>query len=381
MIKSERTMNQEEITDQIKKGTPFEGLTDIRLLEVQEEAPIANLLDQSARPDLVLTLDFGGKLLKVYGEIKSQITPKVLRQFGPWLARLKALSPKELYALICPFLSPQSQRYCMENKIDFIDLSGNVLLRVPGKVLIQRLGRPNKYRGRQLFRNPFAGASSRVVRVLLQFPNQAWTVTGIEKELAQESEQQDREGMFELSISSISKTLQSLEEELLIRRDKSKIIVPEPRRVLIRWAEKYQERYKWTLRRSWTVRNPFGFDVESSVKGLTSRFRELDSVLTGTAAANISAPFLNSDRIDVFLLRNQSETLLRALNNERSLGPDFLFIYPYDIGVAMYAGEIEELRVTSPVQTYLDCYARGGRDAKQAERLLSDVIEKKWNEV
>lgn len=373
-------MTEQEIIEQVKKGAPFEGLSDIRLVETRVEPQIMNLPDQSIRPDVVLTLDFAGELVKVYGEVKTQVTPKLLRQLGPWLARLKALNQEEPYALICPFLSPQSQQYCMENKIDFIDLSGNVLLRIPGKILIQRLGRANKYRGRQLFRNPFAGASSRVVRVLLQFPARTWGVTDIERELGQEAERQNRGGAFRLSISSISKTIQSLEEELLIRRDKMQIIVPDPRQLLFRWAEKYQERYRWIRRSSWTGKNPFGFDVESSIKGLKSRFSDLDFVMTGTAAANLVAPFVDSGRIDVFVLSNQSGEKLRILNNKQSVGPDFLFIEPYDIGVSMYTGEVEGVTIASAIQMYLDCYARGGRDAKQADYLLTNIIEKQWNE-
>ncbi len=372
-------MTKQEIIEQIKKGTPFEGLSDIRLVETRIEPELTNLQGRNIRPDVVIILNFGGSLLTIYGEVKTQVTPKLLQQLGPWLARIKALNQKENYVLICPFLSLPSQQFCQENKIDFIDLGGNVLLRVPGKILIQRLGRPNMYREPQVFRNPFWGASSRVLRVLLQFPNRAWTITDIEKELKQEAERQNRERAFQLSISSISKTIQSLGEELLIRRDRLQIVIPDPRQLLFRWAEKYQERYRWARRSAWTGRNPFGFDIGSSIKGLRSRLSDLDLIVTGTAGANLIAPFVNIDRIDIFVLRNRSEVVLRDLNNEQGVGPDFLFIYPYDIGVAMYTREAKGVTIASTIQTYLDCYARGGRDAKQAEYLLSNVIEKQWN--
>ena len=132
-------------------------------------------------------------------------------------------------------------------------------------------------------------------------------------------------------------------------------------------------------RSSWTGKNPFGFDVESSIKGLKSRFSNLDFLITGTSAANLIAPFANIDRIDVFLLNNQYDGALRNLNNEQSVGPDFLFIYPYDVGVSMYARQVKGLTIASDIQIYLDCYARGGRDLKQADYLLSNIIEKQWN--
>jgi len=63
---------------------------------------------------------------------------------------------------------------------------------------------------------------------------------------------------------------------------------------------------------------------------------------------------------------------------EKGKGPDFLFFIPYDEGVAMYAKMINGINTVSNIQAYLDCYARGGRDAKQAEYLLTNVIEKEW---
>ena len=368
-------MTEKEIVEEIKKGKPFEGLSDIHVIETQAEPSFY----EDIQPDVVILLGYGDITVRVYGETKTQVSPKTLNEIGLWLKRAKALNQVETYALICPFLSPESQRYCQENNIDFIDLSGNILLRVPGKILIERLGRPNIYKEPQLFRNPFSGKSSRVPRVLLQLPKRIWTVTDIEKELIKESERQNKKKAFRLSVSSISKTIQSLEEEILVRRDGRQIVVSEPRQLLFRWAEKYQEWYKKQRFNSWTIKNPFGFDIVSSIIGLKSRFPSLDYILTGTAAANLIAPFTNVNRIDIFVQRNELDQELKSRNNELKVGPDFLFSYPYDDGVAMYAQEIKGLTVASPIQIYLDCYARGGRDAKQADYLFENVIEKEWN--
>jgi hypothetical protein len=44
----------------------------------------------------------------------------------------------------------------------------------------------------------------------------------------------------------------------------------------------------------------------------------------------------------------------------------------------MYSNLLESALVVSPVQAYLDLYARGGRDLKQAEYLLDNVIQRQW---
>jgi hypothetical protein len=370
-------MIENEIIERINKGEPFIGLSDIRLLGNVEVKPKG--LDQSVRPDLAMSVEFNGVPITIYGEIKAQVTPMILKEIGPWLARLNSNNSNIWYVLICPFLSPESQKYCQENRVDFIDLCGNILIRIPGKVLIQRLNQPNLFKTPQLLRDPFGGSSSRVVRVLLNSPNREWSMTGIKEELGKESERQKWNDVFQLSISSVSKTIKSLEEELLIRRDGMKILIPDPRQLLFRWAEKYQARYQWMQRSFWAGKNPFGFDIKSSFSGLSAMFPDLSAVVTSSSAANIIAPFVNVDRIDVFIIPDLGSPDLRQLNNEQGIGPDFLFMPPYDTGVFMYAREIDSVRIASDIQIYLDCYARGGRDAKQAEYLLTNIIEKQWN--
>ena len=66
---------------------------------------------------------------------------------------------------------------------------------------------------------------------------------------------------FAVSQGSISKALSSLEEQLWVRRKGLAVLVPEPRRLLVEWAENYKERYRWRLRSSFEVANPFGSGV------------------------------------------------------------------------------------------------------------------------
>jgi len=46
--------------------------------------------------------------------------------------------------------------------------------------------------------------------------------------------------------------------------------------------------------------------------------------------------------------------------------------------VFMYSKPVGAALVVSRIQAYLDLYARGGRDLKQAEYLLNNVIQPKW---
>jgi hypothetical protein len=69
---------------------------------------------------------------------------------------------------------------------------------------------------------------------------------------------------------------------------------------------------------------------------------------------------------------------LRQLAERESTGPKLRLITPYDIGVFLYSKREGKVPIVSNLQAYLDLYARGGRDLKQADYLLSNTIEPRW---
>jgi hypothetical protein len=288
--------------------------------------------------------------------------------------------------VLAPLLSPQAQAFCLQNGVDFLDLAGNVFINVPGKFTLQRSGMrasgplgpvPENVRNA----NVFSGRFSRVLRVLLQNPR-SWTVTDIARELAAESTR-FKEGFaradldFKVSLGSVSKAVASLQEQLGVRRRGTAVIVAEPLRLLHQWAEKYKERYRWRLRSSFQTSNPFGRDLGAITEGLDPLIPGVYA-FSGAMAAASAAPFVDIDMVDVFVLNGAGERELRDLKSQPGKGPTLRFIAPYDAGVFMYSQQIGAASVVSPIQTYLDLYARGGRDLKQAEYLLNNVIQPRW---
>jgi hypothetical protein len=108
----------------------------------------------------------------------------------------------------------------------------------------------------------------------------------------------------------------------------------------------------------------------------------------------VTAPFVDLDTVDLYVVpqpvpggqgtaawRTTIDAVYRGttqMGPDRVTGPALRFISPYDIGVLMYSREEEGIPVVSPIQTYLDLYAKGGRDLKQAEYLLEKVIKPRW---
>jgi hypothetical protein len=208
-------------------------------------------------------------------------------------------------------------------------------------------------------------------------------LTDIANELEAESNRAAREFSapqlrFTVSLGAISKALSSLEEQLWVRRQNSTVLVPEPRRLLLEWAEKYKDRYRWRLRSSFETANPLGNTLAETATGLRTLLRG-PFAFTGAAAA-ADAPFVNVDRPDIFLVPGEPDTKLRHLDLRTSLPalPKLRFLYAYDEGVFLYSRNATDFPRVSNIRAYLDLYARGGRDLKQAEYLLDNAIAPQW---
>jgi hypothetical protein len=369
---------EKEIVQALRNQIPVRDLPGVRLRDVK------------AKPkdgfDVEFQLESGQRSVLVYAEIKPAVSPKLLEQLAPWIRRMRSLRPDAAFVLISPFLAPRSQTYCIENSIDFLDLAGNVSINIPGTFTLQRLGMRSESRpigANQLPAiNAFSGRSSRVLRVLLE-QLKPWTLTEIARELEVETNRVNREFStkklsFAVSLGAISKALSGLEEQLWIRRQNSAVVLPEPRRLLVEWAEKYKERYRWRLRSSFETSNPLGktpTEINPSLQSLLTT----PYVFTGAAAAT-DAPFIDLDRVDIFLLADQDDAKLRELGQRPAPqeAPKLRFIYPYDEGVFLYCRRNSVFPKVSNIQAYLDLYARGGRDLKQADLLLDNAIAPRW---
>jgi hypothetical protein len=361
----ESYVREDQIVEALRTNEPFKDLPEISVESISFEA---------GPPDLTMTLKVAGREVALYGELKSNCSPLRVAQIAPWLRQLKQGRPDAAVAIICPNLSQESQRICLENGIDFIDLAGNVSIRIPGSVYIYRTGRkrPSETEPSPL-RDPFSGRASRILRVLLEKPR-PWRPGEIQEELRKAS-QLFGPFDFNVSIASVSKTLKSLNEQLLVRREDSTVIVPEPKKLLLTWADKYRERYKWRMRSSYKIRNPFGDELSDVSQGL--REKTPFFAFTGVAAAIREAPYVDLGTIDVLIPR-EAATILRSVESKTARGTDLRIIIPYDVGVFLYSRSIAKIPIVSPVQVFLDLYARGGRDLKQAEYYMSTVLEPRW---
>src|ERR1700733_1385616 len=115
---------ERDVVQALRAQAPLGDLPGVRIREVKEQP--------SNGFDVEFQLESGNRTIPAFGEIKTLVSPKILEETAPWMRRMRAFRSDAAFLLICPFLPPRSQTYCMQNQIDFLDLAGNVSINIPG---------------------------------------------------------------------------------------------------------------------------------------------------------------------------------------------------------------------------------------------------------
>lgn len=185
------------------------------------EAETYTLFSQARRyePDGFVDIEWGKKKFRFLAEIKSVSTPKMIDQaiwqLFEYLQYYKTQEPINPL-IVAPYLSETTIAELTRREISGIDLSGNYLLIVPGELFVSRSGSLNKFPSNAPIKNIYRGTSSIVARVFFSKPEFV-AVNDVLWEIKRLS--------GATSLSTVSKVLKTLEDDLLIsRRDTIKLI-------------------------------------------------------------------------------------------------------------------------------------------------------------
>lgn len=143
-------------------------------------------------------------------EAKRQSTPKAIQQSASKVeeaARRLGLEP----LLLTPYLSETQLRYLESRQVSGLDLCGNGVVIVPGKLLVFRTGNANRFPNSQPIRNVYRGTSSLVARCFLLRSEYA---------SAQELLEEIKARGGEVTLPTVSKVCSTLEEDLMIARER-----------------------------------------------------------------------------------------------------------------------------------------------------------------
>lgn len=202
----------------------------LELTRVMQQVP----LTPGLRADAIIELAIPrGPSFKAVVEIMPSATPKKTREkCGALSDALNKTNDKTLVPLvIAPYIGKRQAEILAEEGISWIDLSGNMTVRISNQIYIERTGKPNKFPDTAPIRKIFQGTSSLVSRALLLnlpgFSSQYELVDFINRRNAN------------ITTGTVSKVLKSLEEELLIEKTRTRISVSNAEKLLERFAKDY----------------------------------------------------------------------------------------------------------------------------------------------
>lgn len=224
-----------------------------------------------ARVELVLPGAVEGFRFAV--EVKSRATPQAVQLA---MTQAKAAAEDGEWPMIqVPFLSPERLDELEREGVSGVDLCGNGVVIVPGRLWVVRSGAPNRYRDSRPLSNPYRGRSAMVARMLLQRPR--WeSLTELAAVIPAAG--------AELSLPQASKAVQAMEEDLIVSKSAGAITLREPLRLLDKLGREWQKQ-------SVRVRQALRLSAGTDWAGVLSSNPELQWALTGESSVTRYAMF------------------------------------------------------------------------------------------
>lgn len=162
-------------------------------------------------------------------EVKARATPQSVQLA---MLQAKAAAQEGEWPMIqVPFLSSERLAALEQAQVSGVDLCGNGVVIVPGRLCVVRSGAPNRYRDSRPLSNPYRGRSAMVARMLMQRPQ--WESLS-ELTVAVQS------AGCALSLPQASKAVQAMDEDLMVMKSAGAISLREPLRLLDRLGQEWR---------------------------------------------------------------------------------------------------------------------------------------------
>lgn len=326
-----------------------------RLSEIFHQAGIdGDLCPAEAKTGLDAIYSLPNEEVRFYIEVKRSLHPHqvagIADQYRQWLQGPEGTG-RDLILVVAGDITRSSLDRCVELGVCVLAENGNGYVRfhrfmykqfVPGKRMPAR-GGPGSI---------FSAKASRLVRALLCRYPEPWD----QSELAQ---------VTGVSSGYVSSLVGKMLDADYIRRNRKKLRVVDPNRLLDDWASRYRfDRYR---------RSRFAMSMSEYLQGLRKfqqemRRQSIRFAFTGWSAAYIISPYGTPDAIVAYVERLTGGMPFRALHPVENQG-NVLLLLPREEGVFQFAQEGEFGPMVADVQCYLDLLSLPGRAAEQAEVL------------
>ena len=299
-------------------------------------------------------------------ECKSRSTPKAIDEALLQVRRYSqaaGLPPM----IIVPYLDERRLDRLADEGVSGIDLCGNGIAIVPGRLLLRRSGQPNKYPESQPSKYAYRAATSIVPRAFLTQPRFA-SVSEIQAAIAA------RGGA--VAMSTVSKALARMAEDVLVERADARMTLVQPAALLDKLRENF---------RPPSVRASIRVKVNGPIAALFKQVNESSGaprlVLTGTASQDHYAAGMRSDELTAYCgSLKEIRTRAGSLFQETERFADLTLIETSD-RTPFFDARRNKAGVTyaSPVQAYLELASGDKRDKEMANDIRTVILRETAN--
>ena len=352
-------LGEAEILDRVRSGQLWSAPLELAVLDV--ESPQA----EGLRGNLRIEARWRRKQYRFDVEVRSVCTPKNFAATLRTLRELRSGPDPQRPILVVPYLSDDRISQLEKEGISGIDLSGNGVVVVPGELLVCRTGQPNRFPASAPIRNVFRGTSSMVSRVFLLRPTFG-SVTAVREEI--------RRRGGSVSMSTVSKVLKALAQEVLVEHNNDGIRLLRADRLLDVLADNYKPPNKTGGFVGRSAR-PAGELLDRLADVMTAH--DVQWAVTGMCSAGKYAMTAGREKMSLYVSAMPQELAdrLRDLCVPQGTGRANFEVYQTPRTSAYFDVRWEGPRPwASPVETYLELACRGGRDRQAAAEIRRLIL-------
>ena len=318
------------------------------------------LIAEPGKPEIIARVNIGDRQKSILAEVARNGQPRAVREAIQALGSYLQTYADAYGVVLAPRITTESARICRQEGVGYVDFAGNCLLSFDF-VFLSKRGRTEVADKTTAIRSWYSPRVERVVRALLLHPLRRWRIP-------------------ELANAAMVKPNQALQiKEHLTQRGwiengREGFALIEAGLLLDDWSNHYVQG-RSSERRFKSDRSVV--EIEQMLAGVC-RDQIVPYALMGFSAAMRHDPLLNYKRVSAYVLSDVNKIAsAMELTPDAARGNVSLWI-PYDEGVLHGAQEYLEVKVTSPVQTYVDLMGTSERGEKTAHSIWDTCMKEQW---
>lgn len=322
--------------------------------------------------DAIVEIDWQERTERYACEIKGISTPRALEAAiaqASFAARDSRLRPM----ILVPYLSEEKLRVLAEQDVSGIDACGNAYIH-SDHFLFWRSGQPNRFRMPSPHLNPFRGDNSIFSRCFLL--RREFESLSELREFATNRMERQRSPMERemLMLGTASKTVQALEEQLIVQKTRGMLKLLDRRKLLTQLRLNYQP----PISRKVVGKIPFDHSIAWERLGFASEHMGFRVAATGAFSATHFGVLSPSERLSIYV--DDLESAVNALEfTEAKAFANCELIetkknFPYfdlqrDSGVTW----------ASPIQSWLELANGTSREQEASQDLERLILQGGWD--